>query len=270
MRVYLYLSARSPGTRYLTKENRLVVADALDLSERHIRTCIQRLTDEFGWLGKLNEDTAHYIVRGFGRMLDRRNGEMSYHCSVLDNTAGILEDAEQFKGWLVASHIGGIARRKTHIFFRKLKIPELRYGGEELLYGSKKCSSTPSRHSHSTFYWPLAAGYIQKSLDCSISTASEYRALAERCGFIELRRHRLEVSAADLVQLQAIDSPLLQRIKKQRGRLLLDGITAVRPAERLQFKEMRTRRKKKLSPQRSESLQGPRSDLMSFLNFDAA
>mgnify|MGYP000642359736 CR=1 FL=1 len=266
LRVYLYINAYSHGTRTLDKAARKDVAKALRISERHVRTCIKWLERDFGWFGKLGGDPDHFIVRGFRKILERRGEDASFQSSVLFTDSGIIENKERFEAWLFASHIGGIARRKTHIYFRRLKIKEPRDNGEEPLYGSNKRGSTPSQHSRSTFFWPVAAEYIKKSLGCSISTAAGYRAAAERFGFIKVKRYRRALTQADLEKAAIDDPDLLKRLIRQRGRILVDGIHGIRAGADLFFKEMSTRKRKRLSKSRFRNLTTPRMGYMAFLD----
>ena len=112
----------------------------------------------------------------------------------------------------------------------------------------------------------MAALYIAKSLGVSLSTAAGYRQDAERFGFIQIKRYRRALSDQELAIAVANDSELLQRLRRQRGRVMIDGIHGVRTADGLTFTKMRIRGKKKISTTRLRCLQAPRMGYMQFLD----
>lgn len=260
LRVYLYINARSKGTLYLTPDFRRAVGKELNITERHIRTCLRWLERDFGWIGCLNRKAHHFIVRGFRKIQERRN-DPNFQSVILDMQGGTIEDKEKFEAFLFGGHIGGIARRKKYIYFRKSKTQS---AGEESLYGSLKSGSVPSPSSRPSFYWPVAALYVAKSLGISISTAAGYRQAAADHGFIEIKRYRRVLTDFEREVLMIDDPDFAKRVRKSRGRLMLDGIHGVRCGN-LRFRRMTSKQDVAISRLRAQKIRQHRNKLISFV-----
>lgn len=260
LRVYLYINARSKGTMYLTPDFRRAVGRELDITPRHIRTCLRWLECDFGWIGCLNRKAHHFVVRGFRKIQERRD-DPNFQSVILDMEDGTVEEKEKFEAFLFGGHIGGIARRKKYIYFRKSKTQS---AGEESLYGSLKNGSKPSPSSRPSFYWPVAALYVAKSLGISISTAAVYRQAAADHGFIEIKRYRRALTAHEREVLMVDDEAFAKRVLRSRGRLMLDGIHGVRCGN-LRFRRMTSKQDEEFSRLRVRHIRQNRKKLIGFV-----
>ena len=216
-RVYLYLNARSEGHIYITNDDRKQIAADLSL---HYKT-VGRLLDElqkWNWVG-FDKNTGGYHIRGFGGVA-KREGEKSRQGFFLDLDE-YLPDARRFKAFIAAAWINNLGRYKVHLYFARKD--KYRGRDEERLKGRFAPKSRPRM----LYWWYITATYISKILGVAVSTAHEYRKLAEEYGFIEVKRRREEIPPELLTLWETSDDEeevkKSKRIRKQNGRLLLDS-----------------------------------------------
>jgi hypothetical protein len=255
-RVYLYLNARSEGCVFLGKEELEQIAADLVLSTRTVKRKLQDL-QEWNWLG-YDKSRDRYYVRGF-RAVAKREGEKSRQGFILDLDE-YLADAEKFKAFIAAAWINNLGRYKVYQEYVKH-----RGGAEEWLKGR----SVPKAQPRMLYWWHITATYIAKILDVSVSTAHGYRAAAEKYGFIEVKRHRKEISPGLLATWEASDDKnevqKASRIRRQNGRLLLDSPLWIR-SQVIHYRRLSRIKRKKHQIHSPISLQKSNSPISPLLN----
>lgn len=215
-RIYLYLNARSNGCITLPQTLICKISKDLNIDPKTVKRSLNTL-HERNWV-RHDKNTGRYYIRG-PRNIRKRTKEKSRQGFKI-NIKTDLNDKIRFKALLCGAFINNLGRYKVYQTYVK----KHRGRDKEWLKGC----SVPTSRPRMFWWWPVAANYIAKILDISISTAHEYRKIAEQYGFIEVRRYRRELSAVEIAARKEKGGKSLAMIRRQGERLVIDGTHWVR------------------------------------------
>ena len=249
-RIYLYINACSNGCVYLPKTVINQISNDLKVSQKTVKRKLLKL-NERNWINQ-DKKTDRYYVRGI-REIKKRKGEKSRQGFIVDIKID-LQDEEKFKALICAAFINNLGRYKIYQTY----IKKQRGRDKEWLKGRSAPTSQPRR----LLWWPVAANYIAKILGISISTAHEYRKLAEKHGFIEVRRYRREISELELMERKEKGGKDFAMIRRQGKRLVVDGPHWIR-SEVIHYRRI-PRNKAKRNRNHSSSLSNSINSSLSF------
>jgi hypothetical protein len=163
--VYICLKTISDGIVYLDKN--LIKHLAKELELKSTKTITKNLKDleENNWIG-IDQKYNKCYVRGFNNIqfqlgMTRRNATIFYKTDISD-----------IKPFLIASVMSNLIRQGKSKKWRK----------EALIKGKAHQSLRPS-----TFLHPIANKGLSKILNCSMATASRYKSLASKRGYIDIK-----------------------------------------------------------------------------------
>lgn len=180
LRLYLYLKKESSGQVRLSSSQKEEIAITLSCTERSFRTHLKNLRTR-NWIG-FNKKSGYYFIRGFERIkaiegLTGRKG-----CWLEINTKEIWSDKKKFKAFIVSALIGHLSR--TSRWKEQLK----KYGDKAVRPDRHKGRSNPSRAASSSGFFPVAAQAIFDIYNIPVSTASDYKRLAEKYKFLKIKK----------------------------------------------------------------------------------
>lgn len=183
--VFILLKSKCCGKMRLSKSDMDNVALELGLkSGKTISTCLKKLI-EINWVG-YSKRSGYYFIKGFNQIRKqhkfyrRRGAEFS------------LDEIKNLKGFLIATTIGLLINAQK----RRRWAVELSMGG----------SKTPAYLRSK--YFEMANEALAKILKISISTAFEWKNLAEVQGYIKIRKRFTELN---------IDPKCSYRLKRLKG-----------------------------------------------------
>lgn len=166
LQTFVWLKIRCSGKIKITKEVLVDMAKDLDLkSIKTIKSNIEYLLDKH-WITH-SKKSGYYFIKGFEDI--RKMEGMSKRTGVEFD----ITDIRNFKGFLIGSVISNL----IGIQRRRLWVTERQKGG-----------SITVTHKPPTFF-PVANNAIAKIFNVSISTAWEWKKLAQKQRFIRIRKN---------------------------------------------------------------------------------
>ena len=183
--VFIYLKSKCSGKIRLSKSDMDNVALDLGLkSGKTINSCIKKLI-EINWVG-FSPRSGFYFIKGFEKI--RKQHKFYRRRGVEFN----LDEIRDLKGFLIATSISLLINAQKR---RKRAV-------ERSMSGSKTPACLRS------FYFEIANEALAKILRISISTAFEWKNLAEKQGYIKIRKHFAEID---------VNPKLAKEFKSQKG-----------------------------------------------------
>lgn len=166
LQVYVYLKLKCSGKIKIDQQLLKIIANDLGLkSIKTIKTIVADLIDA-QWISKSNK-SGYYFVKSFERIRKLHN---------FRRRAGAefsINDIKNFKAFLIAAIISNLIYAQK----RRLEAVERSKGG------SKTSAFKLS------FFYPVANVALSKILGISVSTAFEWKRLAEKKGYIKIRNN---------------------------------------------------------------------------------
>lgn len=171
--VYLALKSRCSGQIILTKSKIQEIGKDLSLSPRAVQNNI-KLLQARNWIGH-NPATKYYFIRGFNIIMDIENlkGKKSICYSVLKDG----NCKEQFRAFIAGVSIGYLANVQ--------KWKERCHKESEYYIGNSNHNSIGHLPSH----YEISCEALKKIYGISISTASVYKSLAHKYGYLEVQKN---------------------------------------------------------------------------------
>ena len=206
------------------------MANELGISTRTVKRRLQSLV-AWNWLG-IDKTKKRYYLRGL-RKIHQMIGGRSRQGFVL-NLQEDLKDKIRFQAKIAGGFLAHLARSGA---FTKYTM-----GGRERVVKWRSDQTFSSQR----IWHEVAANGIAKILNLGVSTAHKYRKMAWNCGFIEVKVHRKKLTKNQVQALKYSSCPAdrkkFARIRKQRGRFLLDSTHWVR-AGSIEFSKIGSKRK---------------------------
>lgn len=164
LQVFVYLKLKCSGKIKISQQFLKNIANDLGLkSSKTVITSIVDLQNR-QWISKSNK-SGYYFVKGFESIRKLLN---------LSKRAGaefIINDIKNFKAFLIAAII-------SHL----INLQQRRLKAVERSKGDSKTSAFKQ-----SLYYPMANAALAKIMGISISTAFEWKKLAEKQGYIKIR-----------------------------------------------------------------------------------
>lgn len=175
LRLYLYLKVRSHGQLRMDAKERKAIAENLGIDPKTVSNLLEKLRRR-NWVGH-NPASGIYFVRGFGKVREIE-GFLGLQAVRLDVHRDLAQQ-EIFKALTAGAFIGNLARISK---YRSMK-EQASQGPERL----KRRSNHRSRGAVPS-HFPVACKALSALLGIASSTASEFKALAAKHGFIQVQK----------------------------------------------------------------------------------
>lgn len=173
LQVYVYLKLKCSGKIMIDQQFLKKIANDLELkSIKTIKIIIAELINE-QWISK-SEKSGYYFVKSFERIRRFLNLRKRTAAEVSIN------DIKNFKAFLIAAIISHLINAQK----RRLR-------AVERTKGSSKTSAFKQ-----SFFYPVANAALAKILGISVSTAFEWKRLAEKQGYIIIRNNSSVIEQA--------------------------------------------------------------------------
>ncbi|HEY9177662.1 MAG TPA: hypothetical protein VIN07_08235, partial [Flavipsychrobacter sp.] len=163
LQILLKVKFLCSGTIEINNDTIKKIADELNVCSKTVESHLQRLVDD-KWIGKR---LATYYPRSFAYLEDIIKSPINMAVEVGEN------DLVNFKAFCVGAVIGNLVRSKAT---GKKKNSEV---------GLQKRGNT----STASLYSPVANSVIASVFDCSMYSASKYKNIARKHGYIKIRRN---------------------------------------------------------------------------------
>ena len=195
LQIFIWLKMYCSGKLRITSEVlRKIMADLGIKTDKTVWAGINSLLNK-GWI-TFSRKSGYYFIKSFERI--RESEGYTRRTGAEFN----IKDIKSFKGFIVAAVIGQmISVQKKH-----------RWITERKKRGSKTVNHSPQ------LYFPIANAALAKILNVSVSTAYEWKKLADKHGFISIKK--------DFACIDTVYPQFLNELKKY-GEI---------PSERLLFK----------------------------------
>lgn len=203
--IYIFLKARFRGNAKLTPTDFKCLADELSISKKTFDRSISKLRRR-NWIG-YDAKNGIYYFRGFEKI--KQLEKLTGRASALLTTHTDIHAFQRFKAFVIGASFGNDVKRQKWQEVCKIR--------SEQSEGTSYHHLTKQLPSH----FPLACAYLAKKFGIVISTASSYKKLAARYGFLDVIRNQRLIDSLMLTgeegateQSKGIPAKLVNQFKK--------------------------------------------------------
>lgn len=226
LRLFIFLKKECDGQIKLPPSKRKEIAKKLSCSERSVRDHLKTLRDR-NWIG-FNPKSGYYFIRGFEsiRRTEKLVGRKACRMPVYQKE--IWANKEKFTAFLAGALIGHLSlcgKWRDNLAKRAVRS------------GIYKGLPNQNRASRFVGFYPVAADGIRQIYGIPLSTASDYKKLAKKHGYIEVEKSyetlRIPVSQVSLYR-KSISCEMAKKVrvlKTDKGqKVILQKPDLVRPS----------------------------------------
>ena len=181
LRLYLYLKKECSGRIQLPPSKKREIGTALSCNERTVRNHLKSLKKR-NWIG-FSKKSKYYYIRGFDKVKSIEELSGRKGCWLEIDAKEIWSDKKKFKGFVTGALIGHL-----------VQVSKYKATSKEYMNDADRPDHYKGRSNHrrsarsSSYFYPVAADAIFKIYGIPISTASDYKRLAEKHGFLKIKK----------------------------------------------------------------------------------
>jgi hypothetical protein len=215
LRLYIYLKVTCRGQLFLGAKAKAEIAQSLNVEPRTVSNLLKKLQNR-NWIGH-NPASGYFFIRGFEKVRNIEN--MRGLRGILVDTNKDIQEQERFKALVVGGVIGHMAN-----------VGRYKRGREKQESEHIKVRSNHNSRNTVPSHFPVACTAIGAMLGIAPSTASIYKALAAKYGFIQVEKkwQRLQLAgdskvrdAAFVASFKASHPEIAHRVRIIEGKAYL-------------------------------------------------